>query len=108
MSREGLFSWTKLPFSSCNQLDRSLPSMARAKPSMGRKDASPCFHRTFGTTQRRRISSLPVVLRDFYETSGIFHRRLRKYAMSEVEDVSGRSSLFEDFFGFRKDAFLWP
>ena len=28
--------------------------------------------------------------------------------MSEVEDVSGRSSLFEDFFGFRKDAFLWP
>src|SRR2546430_9862440 len=35
---------------SCNQLDRSLPSMACAKPSMGRKDPSPCFHRTFGTS----------------------------------------------------------
>src|SRR5256884_4729535 len=41
--------------SSCNQLDRSLPSMACAKPSMGRKDPSPCFHRTFGTTPDRLL-----------------------------------------------------
>src|SRR5439155_27211474 len=46
--------------SSCNQLDRSLPSMACAKPSMGRKDPSPCFHRTFGTTIASDHTALSV------------------------------------------------
>ena len=50
---------------------------------------------------------MPIVFRDFHESTRIFHRRLRKYAMSQVEDVPSRSSLLEDFFGLSKDAFLW-
>src|SRR5437867_3274007 len=50
---------------------------------------------------------MPIVFRDFHESTRIFHRRLRKYAMPQVEDVPGRSSLLQDFFGPGKDAFLW-
>src|SRR5438309_12094738 len=56
---------------SCNQLDRSLPSMACAKPSMGRQDPSPCFHRTFGTT--RQISNARQ------ENSHKRHKRHKKF-----------------------------
>src|SRR5947208_13443905 len=66
---------------SCNQLDRSLPSMACAKPSMGRKDPSPCFHRTFGTTSGNPSNLRPNACKtqDCSTYSGITFVTMRTY-----------------------------
>src|SRR5947207_5457719 len=48
--------------------------MACAKPSMGRKDPSPCFHRTFGTTSW----NIPVIRqRDYSSRRCVIIRAMR-------------------------------